>query len=133
MLSEKQSPKFFRPILILALTLAVGLLAACSSTTLPDTGSLGTAVDQPPEAVLQTVERLSQELGVAVEEIEIVEFEQVEWPDACLGFPQEGQACAQVVTPGFRVLLAVGDQQYEFRSDESGTVIVKTTPEAPAP
>jgi hypothetical protein len=123
MLPNKQSYKFFLPLLLVSAVLSV--LAACSPAGLPDTGGVGTPQDLPPQAVLEAVDRLSQELGVTVEEIEIVEFEQVEWPDACLGVPQEGQACAQVITPGFRVVLEANGQQYEFRSDQEGVIIVQ--------
>ncbi len=126
MLPNRRSYKFFFPLLLVSAILFV--LAACNPTELPDTGDVGTPQDLPPRAVLEAVDRLSQELGVTVEEIEIVEFEQVEWPDACLGVPQEGQACAQVITPGFRVVLEANGQQYEFRSDQEGVIIVQAPP-----
>lgn len=128
MLANQQSNKFLRPILLVALVLVLGL-AACSPASLPGTGVEGLPSDVPPQAVLEAANQLSEELGVSVEDIEIVEFEQVAWPDACLGIPQEGQACAQVITPGFRVELEVNGQQYELRSDETGTLIVRTPEE----
>jgi hypothetical protein len=128
MLANKQPRKFMPPLFLAALILVLGL-AACSPTDMPETGVEGIPNDLPPQAVLEAANRLSEELGISVEEIEIVEFEQVEWPDACLGIPQEGQACAQVITPGFRVELEVNGQQYEFRSDETGTLIVQSPQE----
>ena len=128
MLVNKQPRKFMPPLFLAALSLVL-VLAACSPANMPETGVEGIPSDLPPQAVLAAANQLSEELGVSVEEIEIVEFEQVEWPDACLGIPQEGQACAQVITPGFRVELEVNGQQYEFRSDEAGTLIVQTPEE----
>ncbi len=128
MVAKKHSRKFWQPVFLAALILVLGL-AACSPANIPETGVEGIPNDLPPQAVLEAANQLSEELGVTVEEIEIVEFEQVEWPDACLGIPQEGQACAQVITPGFRVELEVNGQQYEFRSDETGTLIVQTPDE----
>ena len=127
-LAKKQSHNFSQPVLLAALILVLGL-AACSPANLPETGVEGITTDLPPQAVLEAANQLSEDLGITVEEIEIVEFEQVEWPDACLGISQEGQACAQVITPGFRAVLEVNDQEYEFRTDETGTLIVQTPQE----
>jgi hypothetical protein len=132
MLPYKQSQKTFQPILLVALAFLLGL-SACNPADLPDTGGVDIPDDLPPQVVQEAIDRLSQELGVTVEEIEIVEFEQVEWPDACLGVPQEGQACAQVITPGFRVVLEVNGQQYEFHSDQEGAHILRVPTGEAAP
>lgn len=76
-----------------------------------------------PEVVLQAQRALSQALGVALERIEIQRFERVDWPDACLGLAAPGEACAQVITPGWRVLLTVDGQQHEYRTDLTGSTI----------
>lgn len=104
--------------------LMVGALAltACSQGVLPDTGE-GTPGDLPPQAALEAANQLAQNLGVEVNDIEIVSTEQVDWPDACLGVPQGDEACAEVVTPGFRVVLEVNGEQFEFRTDEQGQII----------
>ena len=36
----------------------------------------------------------------------------VDWPDTGLGCPEKGKAYAQVVTPGFRVLLQLNAKVY---------------------
>lgn len=59
-------------------------------------------------------------LGVGPERIALVAVEPVEWPDAGLGCPQPGQTYAQVITPGYRVMLEVGRRQYELHTDRSG-------------
>lgn len=102
---------------IFALTL---ILTACQGgqANLPVTGQQ----DLPP-AAQAVLDQASQQLGVNVQDIQITQLEQVDWPDACLGLPQGDEACAQVVTPGFRVQLQVNNQTYEFRTDESGTII----------
>ena len=127
MLTANSFLKLLRPLVLAILIIGFGL-AACSPANIPATGGEGTN-EVPPPAVLEAAAWLSQELGISVEDIEIVEFEQVEWPDACLGVPQEGQACAQVITPGFRVSLEVNGQQYELRSDQEGKLIIQTPQE----
>lgn len=57
--------------------------------------------------------------GLPVEEIAVERVEAVDWPDACLGIPSDGEACAEVVTPGFRVRLAGG---LTYHTDYSGDV-----------
>jgi hypothetical protein len=102
------------------------ILAACQpgqTEPLPVTGE----EDLPP-AVQAVLEQVSQQFGVEVQNIEIVETEQVEWPDACLGLPEVDEACAEVVTPGFRVELTVNDETFEFRTDESGQIIRQAPP-----
>ena len=101
------------------------VLTACGPANVPVTGGDGTSESPPPQAVLAAVNQLSQTLGVSVEGVEILEFEEVEWPDACLGVPQEGEACALVVTPGFRIMLEADGQQFELHSNQDGTVIVQ--------
>lgn len=128
MLSANSFQKLLRPLGLAVLIISFGL-AACSPANLPATGGEGTPNAMPPQAVLEAATWLSQELGISVEDVEIIEFEQVEWPDACLGVPQEGQACAQVITPGFRVSLEVNGQQYELRSDQEGKLIIQTPQE----
>jgi hypothetical protein len=38
----------------------------------------------------------------------LVSVEYVQWPDASLGNPQPGMAYAEVITPGFRIILTTG-------------------------
>lgn len=63
-------------------------------------------------------------LGAPMTELTVESVERVVWPDASLGCPQEGQFYAQVETPGYRVVVAAGDQRVEYHTDESGIVVV---------
>lgn len=108
-------------LVILLVMIMSMILAACQpgeSDVLPVTGE-----EDLPAAVQAVLEQVSQQTGVDVQNIEIVTVDQVDWPDACLGLPEGDEACAQVVTPGFRVELQVDDQTFEFRTDESGSII----------
>lgn len=77
----------------------------------------------PPVAAIAAQQALSERAGPSVEDIEIVSFERAEWPDACLGLADEGEVCAQVVTPGWRVSLSTPDADYVYRTNEDGTVV----------
>jgi hypothetical protein len=63
---------------------------------------------------------LSQELGVDPYTIVVFSADPIDFADACLGMPAEGEACAQVLTPGYIGYLQTRTLQYEFRADESG-------------
>jgi hypothetical protein len=60
--------------------------------------------------------------GVELDAIRVVAMEPVQWPDACLGLRKEGVFCAQVSTPGYRVVLAAEGQTYPYRADAYGRV-----------
>ncbi len=62
-------------------------------------------------------------LGVNINQVELVSVQQEQWPNACLGLQQQNEACAQVVTPGYQVLLKVNGQMYQVRTDTSGQQI----------
>ncbi len=60
---------------------------------------------------------LAGKLGVDPIIISLVDVTMVDWPDSCLGLPEIGEMCAQVVTPGFRVRIQEGGAIYEFHTD----------------
>ena len=82
------------------------------------------AQDEPfPPAVVAAIGWLGRETGSDPAAVNVVSFLAAEWPDACLGLPQAGEACAEVSTPGWRVTLRIGDQAYGLRSDELGSTV----------
>lgn len=83
----------------------------------------GPPMGLPSEVEMRVKEALSARTGVAVEEIEAVEAEQREWPDACLGLAEEGEVCAEVITPGWEITLRAAGEAYVFRTDETADVI----------
>jgi heat shock protein HslJ len=103
------------------------LLAACGpmSVTLPDTGNGETPVspDQLPGAVLEAQNWLADQLGLLVDQVEMVSFEQVDWTDSCLGLGGPAESCLQAITPGYQLIVIAGGQEYEIRTNETGTAI----------
>jgi len=76
--------------------------------------------DALPPAVEAAQAALASELGVEPAAVELVNFEQREWSDSCLGLGGPAESCAAVVTPGWEVTLSVDGQQYEVRTDFDG-------------
>jgi hypothetical protein len=73
-----------------------------------------------PIPVLAALRSLSEITGVPVEQIQIVSAEEVEWPDSCLGLAGPQEVCAEVITPGYQILLSAAGQEYEFHTDSTG-------------
>ena len=62
---------------------------------------------------------LAANLGIDPLSITQVEVVSIDWPDTCLGLPALGEMCAQVVTPGYRVRVQMGEVIYEFHTDQA--------------
>ena len=69
------------------------------------------------------VAAIAAELGLAPGEVNVVSVTEEIWPDASLGCPEPDMLYAQVVTPGFRVVIDVGGEQIEFHAVERGTIV----------
>jgi hypothetical protein len=66
---------------------------------------------------------IAQDLGVPPETVQVVSIEPRNWPDSSLGCPQPDMLYAQVVTPGYLVLVDVSGKRIEYHTDERGTVV----------
>ncbi|MCS6908847.1 MAG: hypothetical protein RML93_13355 [Anaerolineales bacterium] len=106
----------------------ITIAAACAPTPseFPSVGESPSPQQPPssdflPPAVLAARQALADRLNVPPAEVRIRKVEQVDWPDACLGIETPGMMCAQVITPGFRVLLEAAGKIYEFRTNLDGS------------
>ncbi|MHB0988717.1 MAG: hypothetical protein ACYC3P_08655 [Bellilinea sp.] len=81
------------------------------------------ADEEPPAAVAAAQQALADLLTVDPTSITVVSVDAVDWPDACLGVPTPG-ACAQVITPGYRIILSVSGQSYEFHTNQDGSLVI---------
>lgn len=106
-------------------------LTPCSPAAFPGgsrptyvTGAVQTPAPRPQDLA---VTDLAQRLGVATTAITVRSVESVEWPDASLGCPQPGMMYAQVITPGFRIVLEANGKHYEYHSG-TGSVILCRKP-----
>lgn len=61
---------------------------------------------------------LAEELGIEASQVSITAMDSVEWPDASLGCPEEGMMYASVLTSGYRIMLEVDGESYEYHSDD---------------
>jgi hypothetical protein len=73
---------------------------------------------------------LAGQLGIPVDQVNVVSVEPQQWPDGCLGLPEPGEMCAMHVVPGYRIVLEAEGQRYTFRTDLSGDVVRQEKPAA---
>jgi hypothetical protein len=62
----------------------------------------------------QAREALADFLGISSGEVKVIKVEEVEWPDTSLGCPEPGMVYAQVIVPGWRVVMKAGGKIYEY-------------------
>lgn len=87
-----------------------------------------------PDIALLVRQALMQQLHVDFKAVTIVAVEAVEWPDACLGVALPDVMCAQVITPGYRIILEVDGGRYEYHTDRNGgSLQLAAAPEADVP
>jgi heat shock protein HslJ len=79
--------------------------------------------------VLAAQQWLASQLNVALEQVKIINIEQAQWSDSCLGLGKPNESCAQVITPGWKAVFEVNGTTYEVRTDESGSDIRLALPE----
>jgi hypothetical protein len=85
----------------------------------------GTARD-PVEAefIGQARSDLADRLGMPVDAVVLVYSEAVEWSSSALGCsPAEGEEPAQMPTVGYRIVLAAGESQYEYHTDQHRMIL----------
>lgn len=74
-------------------------------------------------ALSAAIADLARQIGVPADQITLVSMEAKEWSDTALGCPQEGMMYAQVITPGFLMVLSAQGQQYEYHTDQKTSVV----------
>ncbi len=77
-----------------------------------------------PIALKAAQAELSKAFQIDINHIRWVGVERMEWKDSCLGLEQPGITCAEVITPGFRILLEAGGVFFVYRTNESGSQVV---------
>lgn len=73
------------------------------------------------------VARLSSTLDLPAGQISILSTEAVNWPDGCLGIQRPGMMCTEAIVPGYKIVLEAGGEQYEFRTNESGSQVAQVS------
>jgi hypothetical protein len=76
-----------------------------------------------PDAVAAVRTLAASDLGTSEGLVIILSAYERQWPDACLGLPEEDELCAQVITPGYEVTVQAEGRQYIYHTNSNGSVI----------
>jgi hypothetical protein len=137
-IDQKEMNMFSRRNVVLLLLAGLVLtFTACApqSSGIPVTGGTstspvpGTTPVLPPKVVLDAQQWLATQLNMATDQVTIIDMEQAEWTDSCLGLGRLDESCLQAITPGWKITFEVNGQRYEVRTDETGSTIRMVSPD----
>jgi len=134
-------------------TLIILLLTACTPTLTSTPESIQTSIptlvipteselspmpqNLPPnnlEVLIGTAkEDLAGRLSIPVNEIILLDAQAVTWSNSSLGCPQPGMVYADILTPGYLILLSVNNKEYEYHAGKSSDVFLCENPTPPVP
>lgn len=127
---------------LLVLTLLILWIAACvpdsaSTEEASDAGNQPTSTSIPmdsspepaPSGLVEeaVIKQLAANLGLQENDISVISTEETEFGDACLGVAMEGVMCAQVVTPGWVIVLEANGIQYKYHTSEDASRVQPVT------
>jgi hypothetical protein len=65
----------------------------------------------------------AQRLNTTPESLQIDVVESRQWPDRSLGCPRSGVLYAQIVTPGYLIIVSSGSRRFEYHADDRGMAV----------
>lgn len=81
-----------------------------------------------PPAVQAARGALARDQAVPVSRVTVVSFTPVEWRNGCLEVDRDERPCTDVIVPGYRVILSVDGQTFEYRTNLDGSQVVFAGP-----
>ena len=85
----------------------------------------GRVIGEVPQDLLEAVfEDLLERLDVGREAIVVEQAEYVIWRDGSLGCPQPGMMYTMALVPGYRIVLRVGDETFDYHASERGYFVL---------
>jgi hypothetical protein len=93
-----------------------------------------TATPTQAERIEEAVKHdLAERLKISEEMITMVSGEAVDWGDASLGCPQPGMVYAQVITPGYKIVLQANGQDFAYHTGSESFVLCEHPSKAQEP
>lgn len=121
-----------RNVIVLVVVLILVFWLAAAIEQAPQTGPIYSGEGAPPgsihnlpvpKAVAMVRTFVAQGVGIAENEVIILNVEEREWSDSCLGLGASNESCLQAITPGFRVTATARGRQFVYRTNEDGSAI----------
>ncbi len=76
-----------------------------------------------PGAVRAARSSLAIRLNTEDTSITVVDSQETEWSDSCLGLGGPAESCLAVITPGYGIVLGHLRDEYRYRTNSDGTVV----------
>ena len=93
-----------------------GYFFLCEEKGEPTIPTRDKGVDIENPLLIQAKEDLAVRLGISPNQIALLSYEELVWPDASLGCPQPGMAYIQVIQDGALIRLRAEGQVYDYHS-----------------
>lgn len=75
--------------------------------------------------IAKATDALAQQLSIPSSQISLIEATEVIWPNASLGCAQEGMVYADVLTPGYLIVLGYNGNTFEYHAGKDSIVTCK--------
>ncbi|MEX1003793.1 MAG: hypothetical protein WD156_00315 [Acidimicrobiia bacterium] len=108
---------------------AISTAPTTTPTTTTDTGQ-DEGMTVPPSLIQSVIADLATREGVEPGEVGLLSTGSVDWPDASLGCPVAGVSYMQVVTPGYQIILGIGEKTFDYRAIVNGSFRLCRNPPA---
>lgn len=81
-------------------------------------------VDTAPPIVIEHIQAyLSEETPFSPAQAQVQQIEAMTWNDACLELARPGELCAQMLTPGYKIMVMTPEGMMDLHTNQSATVI----------
>ena len=68
---------------------------------------------------------LAEELDIGGRAFILDSSKRVQWSDASLGCPQEGESYAQVITPGYKLIFDLAGDEHIVHANDDGSQLIR--------
>ena len=79
--------------------------------------------DFPSEVQSAVLEDTARRTSKPVGALRIIEAQSQNWSNGCLEIAEPDVACAQVITPGWQVVVTDGQRNWTYRTDSTGELV----------
>lgn len=98
-------------------------------TETPDADAPQLSSGETPQGLFDAVvDDMLARSGAERSAVEVVKSEAVEWSDGSLGCPQPDMMYTQAIVPGYHVILALGEETYDYRLTDRGSFVLCENP-----
>ncbi len=79
-----------------------------------------TVNDLPKVVKSAVLSDATKRAGTPVGKLRIIKSQKQSWADSCLGLAEPDKICAQVIVPGWKVIVSDGQNELIYRTDNKG-------------